>query len=161
MIFNIILKVIISDINKSLNIKAPTDSVSIEKLMSDYENRIDSTRMKGKSAALKSNLSAVRAQAELIYDETGNSYGKNPFTLGPCKKTAGTLFANTSIASYLEEATDNNMSTATCVSKGVIGNVASYAVSAPLPDVEGFSWCVDSTGNSKQIIGVLKSDVCK
>ena len=158
---NVVFKMVISDINKALDIKAPAGSITIEKLISDFDNgSISEARLKGKSAALKSQLSSIRAQSELVYD-TNSSYGKTPFTLGPCKETAGTLFGDSGVTKLLNAATGNDMSKATCVSKGTTGKVSSYAVSAPLPDIDGFSWCVDSTGNSKQIIGVLKSDVCK
>jgi len=75
-------------------------------------------------------LSTIRAQAELAYDKNGSSYGKNPFSLGPCKQIAGTLFADSEIVSLLNNTTEKNMSLATCVSSGTVGKVTSYAVSS-------------------------------
>jgi hypothetical protein len=157
---NLIFKLTIDKINQSINIETPTDAVTIEKIMTDMKNITDPGRTKGNQASLKANLSNMRAQAEISYDSQ-TSYGKNPFALGPCKKTANTLFADTNIAKSLETATGNNISSATCVSKGTVGKVSSYAVSVPMPGKSGFSWCIDSRGSSKEIIGAIKSDICK
>lgn len=158
---SIVFKLLISDINKPINIQAPAESISIEKVISDFDKNLEPARLKGKSAALKAHLSTIRAQAEITHDSNAASYGKNPFNLGPCKQTSGTLFADKDITKYLEDATEKNISRATCISKGTIGHVTSYAISIPLPDAEGYSWCIDSVGASKQIMGKIKSDVCR
>jgi hypothetical protein len=89
------------------------------------------------------------------------SYGKNPFTLGPCKLTAGTLFGDSSFSKLLNNVTKDNPSIATCVSSGYVGNVSSWAVSTPIPGDDGFSWCVDSSGASVRIIDFLKGASCR
>jgi len=157
---NVTFNVLISNINQPLNIEAPKDSISIEQVISDFSKNMEPTTQRAESAKLKSDLSTIRTSAEIFYDGK-NSYGNQPFSLGPCKQTPDTLFANTEIVKYLESATKKKMSLATCVSKGTVGKVASYAISVPLPDNEGFSWCVDSSGSLKQIVGILKSDICK
>jgi hypothetical protein len=135
--------------------------MSIDDLIKTFEKSTESARTQGKASSVKAAMSNIRAQSEIIYDKTNYSYGKNPFTLGSCKQTPNTLFADKDVVIFINSATDNNMSLATCVSKGVVGKVTSFAVSAPLPGQDGFSWCVDNTGNSKQIVGSLKGDVCR
>jgi uncharacterized pyridoxamine 5'-phosphate oxidase family protein len=156
---NIIFKLGLNDINKPVTIEAPTGAVSLETVMKDFEKNAYGSD--GELAAMKSNLSFVRSQAEIVYDKTKQSYGTKPFTLGACKQTASTLFANKDVFASITKATNDNPSKATCVSKGTTGKVTSYAVSVPLPDDADYSWCIDSTGQSKQIMGNLKSDSCE
>ncbi|MEI6420340.1 MAG: hypothetical protein WCO30_01780 [bacterium] len=115
---------------------------------------------RAQSAAIKASLSNIRAQAELVYDAQ-NGYGRIPFKLSNCSQISGTLFADRGIIASLNTATKNNISLATCVSEGGVGQVNSFAVSVPLPDKIGYSWCVDAQGNSMQIPGIIKSSVCK
>ena len=155
----IVFRLTVSDINKNIEINAPKDSVSIDKLIKDADNN-NPAGMKGSDAAVKSNLSNIRAQAELAYDSSSNSYGKKAFPLGTCKNTADTLFADASVNKSIE-AIVKLSSSATCVSTGVTGNVNAYAVSATLPSKTGYSWCIDSTGSSKEIKGSIKGASCK
>jgi hypothetical protein len=157
---NLIFKLSLKDINKPVKIVAPANAKTIESIM-DEVSKNSSSRSSSKSAAVQGSLSSMRAQAEVAYNDSGNSYGKKPFALGACKQTAGTLFGDKDIYALLNEATDNAPLKATCVSKGTTGNVGSWAASAPLPDATDYSWCVDSKGTSKQILGKLKSDSCQ
>lgn len=156
---NLVFKLMINDINKSLNIEAPGESTPIDQIINAFDENMDSGRIKGRTAALKANLSNLRASAELYYDKNGG-YGKKAFGLGSCKKTTDTLFADEYISKGIEAATENNMSLATCASESVGGKVTIYAVSAPLIEDPDFSWCVDSSGSSKQIIGKIKKASC-
>ncbi len=156
---NLVFKLSINDINKKVNIEAPKDFTLIDKFISDFEKNTGSASIKGKDASMKANLSNIRASAELFYD-INSSYGKT-LTLGVCKKTTGTLFADTNIAKALDSATENNIISATCVANGTSGKATSYAISVPLPSDKTYSWCIDSQGASKQIIGAIKSDVCR
>ena len=157
----LVFKAVMSNINKPLNIKAPEDSTPIEEAMTKFIDPLGESMARGASARLKANLAGLRAAAELLYDRTpGNGYGQKAFALGPCKNTPSTMFGDKDVYKYVEDATDKNPSKATCVSTYSDGMVASYAVSAPLPDTEGYSWCVDSSGNSKQILGNLKGNSC-
>lgn len=159
---NVTFKLDISDINKPVDIKAPTDAVLLDKAMEDLNGRPSGEdTLNGQKAAMQSSLSNMRAQAELVYDQTSpNSYGKKPFTLGPCLNSTGTLFGDEKMFNLINSATKDNPSSATCVSSGSSGDVVSWAISAPIPGDDGFSWCVDSRGASKRIIESLKDKVC-
>ena len=109
---------------------------------------------------MRANLSLLRSQAELVWDNSDGGYGLKAFALGPCKQTASTLFGDKEIFSIIDKATNGDPSNATCVSKMLSGKVNSYAISVPFSDSPGYSWCVDSSGSSKQITGALKKDGC-
>jgi len=121
---------------------------------------VNDQSIKAQSATIKVSLSNIRSQAALVYD-TQNSYGKMPFKLSNCSQNQNTLFADKGIVASLNIATNNNISLASCVSEGEVGQVNSFAVSVPLPDKNGYSWCVDAQGNSMQIPGIIKSSFCK
>ena len=158
---NIVFTFTVADINKDLDIKIPTDAVPVQKLIDDINNNLGSARAKGEAAATMANLSAMRAQAELVYSSKGNSYGKNPFALGPCSAKKDTLFGDASFEKLLLSATKNSIGKATCVSKGKVNDVQSWAVSTPLPDDTDYDYCVDSSGASTKIVGAIKTDSCK
>lgn len=151
-------KIILKDINKPINIKAPEGATPVEQIMKDVEKNKFGYDTSG-LAGIKSNLSLLRAEAELVYDRDGG-YGKKAFLAGPCKQAATTLFGDNEIYSAINKATNDIPSSATCVSKMTGGKVGSYAVSVPLPDSPKYSWCVDSYGNSKQITGSVSADGC-
>jgi hypothetical protein len=175
---NVTFKLDISNINQTINIQAPAGAVSFDKITAEMNGTdagggasgiasssggvgpIDEARLKGMQAAMKSSLSNMRAEAELFYSQNSNSFGNKPFALSACSNMAGTLFGNEKMFSLLNYATKNNPSTATCVSSGSSGAVTSWALSAPIPGDDGFSWCVDSTGASKRIIDKLKGKSC-
>jgi hypothetical protein len=154
----LVFKISLNNINEKIEIVEPKDFTLIDKLISDFEKNTGEAGTKAKDAAVKANINSIRASAELFYDDNAG-YGKS-FALGSCKKTAGTLFADSYVVTALENATDKNISSATCVVKGT-GLKAAYAVSVPLPSDKTYNWCIDSVGNSKQIIGAVKSEVCK
>lgn len=142
-----------SEVSKKIEIDVPKDATPIDSSISSYSENLEVSQMKTDDEAIKSSISSVRAAAELYYDFK-NSYGN--FSLGPCKKTAGTVFADSYVSQSLDSATYYNVSSATCVAKST-----SYAISVPLPSDKTYSWCVDSQGNAKQIMGAIKGDVCK
>ena len=79
-----------------------------------------------------------------------------PFSLGSCKKTENTFFATDSVINAIRVAAGGAESKATCV-----GSSKEYAASVPLSASPGDSWCVDSSGVSKQIKGIITSTICK
>ena len=101
---------------------------------------LNTARQKGSNAAIKGDLNGVRSQAELYYDNNTSSYGTS--ALGDC--AAGLLiFADPNIKQAIAHAVIQNGGTdGTCVSNGT-----SYAVAVGLKG--GGSWCVDSTGVSR------------
>lgn len=152
-------RLIIDNINKNLNISAPADSVSIDKITSETSKNLYQSNS-SKTSIIQSYMYGVYSNALYVYDDK-NSYGNKPFPLGECKATADTLFADKNVFGSLEKLKGYTDKPATCISKGTTGKVTSYAVSVPLPDSENMSWCVDSSGDNTQIIGSIKSDSCR
>ena len=115
---------------------------------------LNSARAKGADAAIKSNLANMRVQAEIYYDGTGaGAYGAALYynNAGACD-TAGTgVFSDTVIRSAFAAAETASGSVAGVCS--VLANGSAWAVSMPLKTASTNSWCVDSTGASKQTTG--------
>jgi prepilin-type N-terminal cleavage/methylation domain-containing protein len=92
---------------------------------------LNTARAKGADAAVKSNLNNIRAQAEIVYDNT-NSYA--------------TVCADANVAK----------GQAAAVAAGANGGTCSNAATtwtawAGLKGTATDAWCVDNTGTSKQI----------
>ncbi len=104
---------------------------------------LSSARSKGQDAAIQSQLSSMRAQAELFYSTTGNNTYGTAGTAGACTTGAGTMFASgtNTLATLIA-----GIST----SKDCASNGTAWAVSANsyTTSPQG-SYCVDSTGASK------------
>lgn len=98
---------------------------------------LNTARNKGNNAAVKSQMSSVRAQAEIVYDNASGSYA------GVC--------ADSQIAALLNAASQQGAGNTT--SDVCVNNATTYAAHAPLKVIEGTStnWCVDSTGKSAGI----------
>lgn len=91
---------------------------------------LNTARSKGADAAIKANLSNIRAQAELHYDsQSPNSYN------GVCN--------DQQVLNMLSAATDASSGTASCAETG---DNAAWAAEAILSDSTYF--CVDSTGHA-------------
>ncbi len=103
---------------------------------------LNDARDSGQDASIKQSIGNARAQAELVYNQTGYTYDS-------------VCTAGTPIATLMQAAADNRAETTgieyndagdtlnvTCNDSGV-----GYAISAPLNvTTAGESWCVDSTG---------------
>ncbi|MBP9701911.1 MAG: type II secretion system protein [Candidatus Pacebacteria bacterium] len=114
---------------------------------------LNTARTKGADAAIKQNLSGIRPQADIYYDDEtkGNgTYGVafNGGTAGDCSAEAGTLFADETIAGQYTSAAQASgpTSVASCVS-----SATSWALSVPLRSDPTVSWCVDSLGMAKEV----------
>ncbi len=107
---------------------------------------LNTARGKGADAAIKSNLANIRAQAEIQYD-TNNNY------TGVCTNanvTAQMAAANT--AAGVAAAVSNTLTTAGTATQSVCHETASaWAAGVPLKTASTNSWCVDSTGTSRQV----------
>jgi hypothetical protein len=158
---DLLFKLALDNINEPVIVEAPKESITIGEIMKNVKKQYTGASGKAEDAMMKANLSIIRASAELAYDTNNNSYGKNPFALGSCKATADTLFADEGIRQALEEATDGDLSLATCVSEGTTNKVESYAISVPLPSKDGFSYCIDSFGSAQEIVGELSDATCR
>ena len=106
---------------------------------------LNTARSKGSDAAIQSDLQAIKTQAEVFYGETGNSYG-TAVANNSCAATAGTLFAEKTIAQAIAGAdTANGTGSITCNS-----TAKAYAVQAQLVNDDTKYWCIDSVGSSKE-----------
>ena len=120
---------------------------------------LTTARTKGKDAAVQSQLSSIRAQAELFYASNGNSYG-----------TAGVgcnvnLFATTSGALALNSAgrlIDSIYAQGVVPTCAIGTGGASWAVTAPLVSSSTVIYCADSAGNSMATTAAVgTAAVCK
>ena len=124
---------------------------------------LNSARSKGNDAKVEAQVGQMRATAELVYSNTGTSYGTvDPATVD-CPATANSLPGDANFVT-LKAA----MPAGTTMKCGTnAGTRTTYAVAASLSGgVAGDYWCVDSTGSSGKInittIGnvVLADDTC-
>lgn len=107
---------------------------------------LNTARFKGSDAAVQADLATVKTQAEIFFGDNGNSYG-TAVSDNSCAAAVGTLFAEPTIANAIAAAdTANGEGTVTCNSSST-----AYAVQAQLLNNTATYWCVDSTGNSKQV----------
>ena len=121
---------------------------------------LNNARTKGADAAIKSNLTNMRGQAEILYSTWGTyAIDATPtyFAIAACTNIgagADTLFADPSIWAQIVGAYTAGAGAAStrCVSTAAAWAVAAQldtsdgvSPAGPLPD----SWCVDSSGGSK------------
>jgi len=92
---------------------------------------LNSARTKGADAAIKANLSGVRAQAELVYD-VPQSYA--------------TVCADPNVTKALAAATLAGGNGGACANAAT-----TWSLWAGLKGTVADAWCVDNTGTSKQI----------
>lgn len=117
---------------------------------------LNSARDKGADAAAKSNLANARAQAELFYDNNSRTYegvcaltGVN--VIGPAINSAKVAYGG-SVTTYAD-ATASTWNTEQCHDSS-----SAWAAIVPLrASALGsiVAWCVDSTGQSKQVTAAL------
>lgn len=102
---------------------------------------LNSARSKGANAAVKANLSGIRAQAEIVYDNDNGSYANVCTNPGVVAAMAGAATSGGGTAG-----------TATNDCNAAAGAWAAYSVLKVSEVVGGTTfttWCVDSTGASK------------
>lgn len=110
---------------------------------------LTTARTRGQAAAVQSQLSNMRAQAELYYSTNSNSYSATAFAEDSCATTSGTLFgtASNGLGSLINGvlASEGNDATKTrCAA-----SATTWAVAAQNPANTANYYCVDSTGTSK------------
>jgi prepilin-type N-terminal cleavage/methylation domain-containing protein len=114
---------------------------------------LNTARDRGADAAIKASINGVRAQAELAYDTAGcygdGNAGCAASAFGPaaCTTTADTLFAEPTIASAIEAATEQGGFNA-CSSSA---NQADYAIVVQLKSDPTKGYCIDSDGTGKEV----------
>lgn len=112
---------------------------------------LNTARSKGSDAAIKADIAGVRAGAELVYDDLGNSYGALTFTTAcgaiAVANPATHVFNKSEVQASIDDAVSKNGGT-----DGKCGSTSSaYVVAVPLKSDTAKGWCVDSVGNSRQI----------
>ena len=129
---------IMSDYNKPVTLSAPIDSVPLQTII---DASLQSARQKGKEAAIKANMTGLRAQAELFYDShNGGAY--SGFCLSKELKDARKYIKDTGGTGFI------------CKDKAI-----AYAIGVKFPNNSG-NWCVDSTGASKSTATLPSGIVC-
>ncbi len=108
---------------------------------------LNSARTRGFDASVKSNLSNIRPQADLYYDNNGTSYGTFVAASCPATVTAGSVFSNQNIISGIANALLAGGNGTRCVASDT-----AYAIAVGLKTA-GQSWCIDSLGRSKVYAG--------
>lgn len=115
---------------------------------------LNTARSRGNDAKIKSQLSGLRAAAELFYDaQTTPGYGT---TASNSCSTAGSVFADTTVTKYIAGMPGGV--TVTCYN-----NLTQYSVSANLlgtTDTAADNWCVDSSGTSKAVAAATTGVTC-
>ena len=111
---------------------------------------LNTARAKGADAAVKAALSNIRAEAEIYYDNTSNTYGA-AYTASACPSSSNTsmFWADAQIQAGLAQAASaggGGMSGTRCATDG-----NDYAISIRLKSNTANYWCVDSTGAAKII----------
>jgi prepilin-type N-terminal cleavage/methylation domain-containing protein len=110
---------------------------------------LNTARGKGSDAAIQSNLSNIRAQAEIYYDGNSNNYNLVCADTNVAAQLASA--ANASGATLtVTDATAQTSAIATCHD-----NASAWAASVPLKTDSSKQWCVDSTGVSAKRNSVL------
>lgn len=118
---------------------------------------LNTARSKGGDAAVKANLSGIRAQAEIQYDTYGcytlsgacNATTPAVVTAGACPALgAANVFGQTNIANAITAASSAGGSLNSCAA--TVGGTQ-WATAVVLKTDTSKAWCVDSTGASKQI----------
>lgn len=89
---------------------------------------------------IKANMSGIRVQAELAYDNAGYNYNS----------VCGTnnIEQDRTIRAAIEDIDERNGDGEVICGRPVFGDVDAYAISAQLNSEEPTFWCVDSTGFS-------------
>jgi len=103
---------------------------------------LNTARAKGANAAVKANLSGMRAQAELIYDDT-SSYATvctNATIVNAINAAKSAAGITTATVTAL--ATTGGAGTATCHADGSTG----WAIEVPLKDPSTSFFCVNNAG---------------
>ena len=120
---------------------------------------LNTARSKGSDAAIKGNLSGMRAQAELIYDGA-SCYNTGTNTTCPAaavssaacptvsSAAADTLFKSTNIGASIAAAKSAGSALMAC---STAASQAAWAVVAQLKSDPLKGFCVDSTGKSKEV----------
>ncbi|MDO8566862.1 MAG: type II secretion system protein [bacterium] len=110
---------------------------------------LNTARSRGNDAAIQANLSTIRTQAVLYYDDNGNSYGTQTWSSGNATacNAANTMFDDSNINRALAAAdTANGAGNVDCWS-----NNTNYVVAAALAVNPNTYWCIDSLSQGELV----------
>lgn len=117
---------------------------------------LNTARSKGGDAAVKGNLSGIRAQAA-IYQDTYGHYGAENRTALDCSAAGVGLFADTNVRSAVAAAEGAGSGNSVCISSNNTatagGNAESWAIAVGLKTEPTLRFCVDSSGRSTTTTG--------
>lgn len=115
---------------------------------------LNTARSKGADAAVKANMSNVRAQAELWYDSNGNKYSTG--AVSSCT-AAASIFVDPNITAAIAQISTQSGSTVVC---NTDSTGQKWAMSVPSLKGGGTpaGWCVDNSGWSKP--GTASAGAC-
>ncbi|MFA6095454.1 MAG: type II secretion system protein [Candidatus Paceibacterota bacterium] len=117
---------------------------------------LNTARGKGADAAIKANLANIRAQAEIYYDSNSSTYGTQATSTATATCVAGAgVFSDATVRNALQSAATASGGAVTCGASPTY-----WAASIPLKTNSAQSWCVDSTGASKERTGPVASAGC-
>ncbi len=102
---------------------------------------LNTARNKGADAAVKSNLNGIRAQAELWYDNNGNTYGPTVADTS-CTGAGTSLLSDNNVKNAIAAATAQKATGANVC----IASSTAWAVNMPLKGSAGNWYCLDSSG---------------
>ena len=105
---------------------------------------LNTARSKGSDAAIQSDITGIRTQAEIYRNDNGNTYNGTGVATIDCT-AAGTLFSDPTIQKQIQAADTANGPIPTVVCNTAVDGSA-YAVSAGLVYSAGTYYCVDSSG---------------
>jgi prepilin-type N-terminal cleavage/methylation domain-containing protein len=117
---------------------------------------LNSARIKGADASVKSNLANMRSQADLWYSNNSETYGTwNAGTKATCPVAvvAGSIMNDPNIIKAIASALSAAGNGTSCQVSG-----GSYAIAVGM-DTANQAWCVDSQGTSKLKTGVATPDL--
>jgi len=123
---------------------------------------LSSTREGANDAAIKANLSSIRTQAEVYFNNSLN-YGDEFLSANCGTAVAGSMFVDDStVASAItsaKSANSDNELTCAAIDSSDDGNADSWAVLSPLRSDGTVKWCVDSTGFAGEATGITVTAV--
>jgi prepilin-type N-terminal cleavage/methylation domain-containing protein len=128
---------------------------------------LTTARTKGQAASVQSQLSSMRAQAELYYSSNSNNYG-NYLAKAACSTGTATNIYGSAATGSLKTlltavmAIDSTAADVQCAAGNTgesAGTASSWAVSAKNPSNTGNAYCVDSSGVSKEYTGTAAAAI--
>lgn len=154
-----------TDFEKPLVVTPPDSYITILDFYNTYiKPSLETARKKGEEAALKSVMSSMRAEAEIVYDDN-NGYGTVSNNSSCSNPTPGSVFnpklnnSNNNSSYYSMNNYVSEMQTYSN-SSACYSTTTAYAVSAKLPNSDEY-FCVDSTGTAKNTTSQVTGTVCQ